>query len=139
LPDDRRDLPHRFYACWNAGDLDGATAMLAPDIHDHTGGVTGRDAVKAILAQVRAAFPDHQYSVQRVLADGDLLCVQLTASGTQQGDFFGYPATNKHASWTETRILRIDNGQIAEHWANVDTLGMLVQLGHIAPPDRANW
>jgi predicted ester cyclase len=136
---DLHDYPRTLYGRWNDGDIDGFCELIAEDVEDRTGGVTGRDAVRAILEQVLAAFPDHHYEVEDVVVDGDVLAVRLTAGGTQHGDFFGYPATGRRATWTEMRMVRIVDGRTAEHWANVDTLGMLSQLGHLSPPDRSNW
>ena len=48
----------------------------------------------------------------------------------------GIAPTNKHATWTEIHIGRIANGRLTEHWAVVDQLGMLVQLGIVPAPGR---
>jgi predicted ester cyclase len=39
------------------------------------------------------------------------------------------PASGKHATWTETHIVRLVNGRVAEHWGNIDQVSMLQQLG----------
>jgi hypothetical protein len=35
---------------------------------------------------------------------------------------------------TAVAIHRIENGQLAEHWSNRDDLGLMIQLGVVAPP-----
>ena len=54
------------------------------------------------------------------------------------GDFQGMPATGKYASWPELHLVRLNkDGQVAEHWSNVDQLGMMVQLGLAPAPGAA--
>jgi hypothetical protein len=31
-------------------------------------------------------------------------------------------------------MVRVDDGKIAEHWVNSDSLGMMMQLGVVPPP-----
>lgn len=115
--------------------------MLAPDVVDHAAseGEAGREGVRQVLDTVRRAFPDHHYTVEDVISEGDKFAVRLTASGTHLGDFFGIPPTGRHAMWTETRIVRVADGKVVDHWANTDSLGMLRQLGVLPEPGRTNW
>ena len=53
------------------------------------------------------------------------------------GDFAGMPASGKYAAWNEVHIARVANGMLAEHWAVVDQLGMLQQLGFLPQPGAA--
>jgi predicted ester cyclase len=80
----------------------------------------------------RAAFPGLTYTVEEVIAEGDRVVQRSNASGTMKGDFLGMPATGKKANWSETHIVRVKDGKIIEHWASVDQLSMLQQLG-LAP------
>jgi predicted ester cyclase len=57
----------------------------------------------------------------------------IRASGTMMGDFMGMPASGKSASWDESHIGRYANGKLVEHWAVIDQLSMLTQLGFIPP------
>lgn len=136
---DLRDYPHRLYAHWNAGNMDAFYAMIDEHVVDAGGDARGLAGVKAILDHIRTAFPDFQYTVDHVIVDGDWLAVRLTATGTQRGSFFGWPATNKRATWKEIRYCRIVNDKTVEHHACLDSLGLLAQLGHIKLPERSNW
>jgi predicted ester cyclase len=51
-----------------------------------------------------------------------------------KGDFMGMPASGKRAVWSEIHIARVEGGKLAEHWAIVDRLGMLQQLGFVPSP-----
>ncbi len=80
---------------------------------------------------MRAAFPDFRYEVFQQTQDGDTHVGYVRASGTMTGDFMGMPASGKPASWEEIHIGRFAGGKMAEHWAVIDRLGMLTQLGFI--------
>jgi predicted ester cyclase len=46
----------------------------------------------------------------------------------------GIPRTGKQISMTGMTIWRIADGKIVEHWSEMDTLGLLQQLGVIPMP-----
>ena len=46
----------------------------------------------------------------------------------------GADASGKSATWEEVHIARFAGGLMAEHWAVIDRLGMLEQLGFVPPP-----
>jgi predicted ester cyclase len=120
---------------FNEGKLEVIDEVLPPDFVEHQsvpGIPSGREGVKQIATLLRSAFPDFRYSVEQEVAEGDLYALYLTASGTMRGDFMGMKATGKHARWGEMHLVRIEGGKAKEHWAVIDQLGMLQQLG-LAP------
>jgi len=80
----------------------------------------------------RQAFPDGQYMVDQVIAEGDRVVVQFTGRGTNTGTGNGLPATGKRIEVTGVTIFRIVHGKIVEEWSEYDMLGLLRQLG-LAP------
>jgi len=86
-------------------------------------------STKQFISMLLAAFPDFQYKIDFAVAEGDKVAQRVIASGTMQGDFMGMKASGKHATWTETHIVRLVDGKVAEHWGNIDQVGMLQQLG----------
>jgi predicted ester cyclase len=92
------------------------------------------EATKQFLGMLITAFPDLRYTIDQEVAEGDKVVQRVSVSGTMKGDFMGIPATGKHATWSEIHITRFANGKIVEHWANIDQLGMLQQLGVIPMP-----
>ena len=87
------------------------------------------ETAKQYILMLATALPDFKYTVEYTVAEGDKVAQRLTGSGTMQGDFMGMKATGKSATWTETHFSRFANGKLVEHWANVDQVGMLQQLG----------
>ncbi len=41
--------------------------------------------------------------------------------------------TGRHVAWRFTHVFRIADGQLVEHWATRDDLGLLRQLGAWPP------
>lgn len=55
-------------------------------------------------------------------------------TGTQRGEFFGIPASNRSVEVAGVHILRIQDGRIAEHWGVNDDIGLMRQLGVVPEP-----
>ncbi len=54
---------------------------------------------------------------------------RFTLTGTHRGDFAGVPASGNKVSVTGHDFLRFKDGKISEHWAEVDMMTMMQQLG----------
>jgi predicted ester cyclase len=123
----------------NTGNLDAADHYFAHDFVDHTtpaGLPNGLAGFKAYITRLRSAFPDLHFTVEDVVAEGETVVVRATARGTMTGDFLEMKATGKTATWTEIHIGRLADGKVVEHWATIDQLGMLQQLGLAATPEQ---
>lgn len=119
---------------FNEGRLELIDELLAEDFVEHAappGFPQGRESLRTFVSALRAAFPDFRYDILQQAEDGDTHVGYLRANGTMTGDFMGMPATGKSASWEEAHIGRYANGKLAEHWAVIDRLAMLEQLGLI--------
>ncbi|MEZ5744782.1 MAG: nuclear transport factor 2 family protein [Sphingomonadaceae bacterium] len=66
---------------------------------------TGRDAAIAFLEPFFASNPDIEYSIKRVIADGDLVAVH--SHGRFSKDDRGIAVVD---------ILRVENCRVVEHW-----------------------
>ena len=85
----------------------------------------------------RDAFPDLKITVDKQVAEGDLVAVRWTARGTNTGTGNGIPATGRAVQTTGTTLFRLADGQIAEEWTCADSLGLMRQLGLLARPAAA--
>ena len=77
----------------------------------------------------RDAFPDLEITVEKQVAERDLVAVHWTARGTNTGTGNGLPATGRAVQITGTTMFRMDDGQIAEEWTCANSLGLMRQLG----------
>ncbi len=119
----------------NTGKLAEGAQYFAPDFVEHAappGMPPGYEGVKVFFTMLRNAFPDFHYELDDTVAESDLVVQRTTGHGTMKGEFLGMPPTGKHAAWSEIHTARLKDGKIVEHWASVDQLGMLQQLG-LAP------
>ena len=119
-------------ALFTKGDLGAVDEFLAEDFvnHDPPVGVTAdREGMRQAGAMFRAAFPDWHSDTGILVAEDDLVVEPFTASGTQQGEFFGVPASGRAVSLPGINIWRVRDGRIVERWGRLDELGLLRQLG----------
>jgi len=129
---ENKDIANRVVEAINQKNLDLFDELIAADAVDHAAPPNlppTRETAKQYLGALLAAFPDFHYHVEYTIAEGDRVAQRLTGHGTMQGDFMGMKATGKNARWTETHISRYASGKMVEHWAYIDQVGMLQQLG----------
>jgi steroid delta-isomerase-like uncharacterized protein len=122
----------------NQGNLDLTGELVTEDFVDHNPPgsdiAPGREGFKQVFALFRSAFPDMRISVEDQVAESDKVVSRATVSGTHQGDYMGIPATGKSFSMGIVDIFRFEDGKIAGHWGEGDTLEMMMQLGVVPSP-----
>ena len=130
----------RFYdEVFNKKNRAAIDEFIDPNHIDHAappgtpGGLAG---AKQTIGMYLTAFPDLHFTVEDMIAEGDKLVARLTVRGTQQGAFMGIPPTGKHVTVTAIDISRMAGGKSVEHWIEMDTLGMMQQLGVIPAPGQ---
>jgi steroid delta-isomerase-like uncharacterized protein len=125
-------LTERFIEeVWRQGQLDKIDELFAEDYVDHSFGPqpADREQLKGFVAMFRAAFPDLQYDLHQVVAEGDRVASRDTVRATHKGEFMGIPATNKTVAVGAMHFLRFADGKIVEHWGITDVGGLMRQLG----------
>lgn len=123
-----KTIIRRFIETWNAGDLQGITAFWSPDIIHHTRADHDLEDISASYQVVMQAFPDLQWQIDDIIAEGDKVVTRLTGYATHQGSFMGVPPTGKRVKCKSVDISRIADGKIVEHWGMLDELYLMEQL-----------
>jgi steroid delta-isomerase-like uncharacterized protein len=124
----------------NQRDYDVWDEVFAADFVAHSavlGEVHGVEAVKRSFAGFITPAPDFHATVEDVIVGDDKVVVRVTYRGTDQGGFFGRPATGKRFVLTALYLLRVADGRVIELWQESDRLGMMQQLETLpasAPP-----
>lgn len=88
-----------------------------------------REALMANSDVIRQAFPDFQIVIEDQIAEGDKVATRVTFLGTHTGSFRGVPPTGGRIVYRGIALDRILDGKVVEMWHEVDTLGMLEQIG----------
>ena len=83
----------------------------------------------AVIEMMRGGFPDIQWSLDDIIAEGDKVAARFTMCGTHKNLFFGIPATGKSIEVKAINFYRFANGQIVEEHGMPDMLGLLHQIG----------
>jgi steroid delta-isomerase-like uncharacterized protein len=125
---------------FNRGNMSWADEFLAPDFVEREelppGIPRDREGVKQLTTMLRSAFPDFKATIDDIVAEGDKVVIRQTWSGTHKGEFMGIPPTGKSVSFGVIDILRIAGGKCVEHWGQMDSMGLMQQLGAIPTPGQ---
>jgi predicted ester cyclase len=109
-----------FEEVWNKGKRD-----LIPEIFTDPAAVN-RGMEKVF--QMRIAFPDLRFEVERYESEGDFVIVYFKAHGTHEGELMGKPPTGKKIVFDGSNIYRVRGGKIHEGWGHLNTQDALRDL-----------
>ena len=109
---------------------------IAPDFVRHDPGlpfeVRGPQGVLQLHDALLPAFPDMKLPLQDFVAEGEKVLVRLRVQATHTGPFGEMAATGRSIDIGVLDLFQIRDNRLIEHWALLDNLGMLKQLGAIA-------
>ena len=125
---------HRYIIeeVYHKGNVDVYDEVYAADYPWSAGSV---EATKQSRIELRAAFPDFHSTIEEQFAEGDLVAMRRTQTGTHTGEYMGIPPTGVYGTQTAIAILRIVDGKVVKGLGVQDDLGVLQQLG-VIPADR---
>jgi predicted SnoaL-like aldol condensation-catalyzing enzyme len=111
--------------------------IIAPNYVNHNAfAEPGREGVKKVFEAVLAGVPDVKVIVEDVFvsADGSRVLGRYRYEGTHTGNFLGYSATGNPFAMRSIDIWRVENGRFVEHWDELNTLDVFIQIGAVPPP-----
>ncbi|WP_338728375.1 ester cyclase [Haladaptatus sp. DJG-WS-42] len=117
---------------WSKGDVDAMPEILTQHqiYHDPAGsGEEHLSEFATFIQRYRDAFPDLRFDVSHMVEEGDHVAFWGRVTGTHEGPFMGLEPTGRQIDIMGISAVRLEDGKIAERWANFDILGMLQQLG----------
>jgi predicted ester cyclase len=121
---------------WNKGDFRLVQQMFAPQVVLHYRGrsfpLTAESGVRTVQTW-RDGFPDFHFKLEDMIVQRNKIVLRIPFTGTHLGKFWGLEPTGKKIDVTETLILRVEEGKIAEMWEDYDEYGMRIQLGLVKP------
>jgi predicted ester cyclase len=127
----------------NRQDAAAAAAFYAADAKNH-GRTVGRAGMQRVFEGLFSVFPDFHYRIEEETAADDRVVCKVTMTGTHRGQpslpevfsgmLQGVKPTGKRVEVLHFHSFRVRDGQITEHAAVRDDLGMLIQLGLLKRP-----
>ena len=101
----------------NRKNLDLADDLFSDEhvLHPESLGVgRGPEGMKLAFAGLHEEFPDIWVEIESMVAEGDMVAVRLTFSGT-------HAPTGERATWPEVVFARFSEGKAMESWEVTDT------------------
>jgi steroid delta-isomerase-like uncharacterized protein len=137
-PENKKTFMQRFTEFINTGSEKLAAEVVSPDAIFHVPGrpepMRGPVGYIAIIGMMRSGFPDIQWTLEEMIAEGDMVAARFIMRGTHRGTFFGVPPTGKSIQVQAMNFYRLSNGQIVEERGQPDMLGLLQQIGAVPEP-----
>jgi steroid delta-isomerase-like uncharacterized protein len=131
-----QDVVYRYIEeVWNRHNIDAVEELVSADHFDHMAVPDHQHGIaeaKHVMSWLFGVFPDHRFEIEDAIADGEMVAVRGTCSGTHEGELWGIAPTGERFAVQQSHWFRVRDGKVAEHWAVRDDLGMMRQLG-IAP------
>jgi predicted ester cyclase len=120
------------------GDEELAEQIIAPDFINHEAEDDPEDVERqlhgpagflATSRWLRDAFSNLHFELQETLAEGRTVMAAAIMTGQHTGSFNGIAPTGRPITHKQVHIFTIADGQITNHRAVRDDLGLLFQLG----------
>ena len=130
----KKKLPGpNFFRAIDAGDPAALDQEHIVDYADHNPQFpnlpSGIEGVRQGFEISLGAWSNFHHEVVDQIAEGDKVVSQINAYAIHIGEFLGVPATHKEITMSGIAVHRVANGRLVEHWANIDQVGVLEQLG----------
>ena len=131
--EDNKRVALEYFDAFVAGDRAWWEQNVAPDFRRHDPGlpyqVIGPPGLQHHHDVLLAGVPDLNLHIHTVVAEDDKVLACLRFRGTHTGEFFGIAPTGNPIDVEVFDLFRFEDVRLAEHWAMVDTLGLMRQLG----------
>lgn len=128
-----KQLARDYFKAFLAADQAWWDEHIAPGFRRHDPGlpfdVVGPAGIRKLAEALLPGIPDLQLPIEDVIAEGDKVLVRLRVKGTHGGDLMGVPATGRPIDIPVLDLFMIRDAQLVEHWALLDNLGLLRQIG----------
>ncbi len=116
-----------------------AESLLTPAFAFYTlnddQGTHGLEQHKEFLVWHHTAFPDQHWTVEDIVAEGEMIAIHWRLSGTQRGEFLGVAPTGRQIALRGMDLFRLADGKIAELRRFFDLMDVMQQLGVVPPSE----
>lgn len=135
------ELVHRlFKEVFEAGKLQTADEILSPDFtfqYPFPGFAAGAEGIKQLTRAFHDAFPGFQVEINQLFGTEQDVAIRWTLQGEHKGNFLGIPATGKPVTLSAIGVYNhVHNHRLGTGWLEMDTLGLLQQIGSVRPTNE---
>jgi predicted ester cyclase len=131
-----KQLCRDYFTAFLKRDVAWMDKHIAPTFVRHDPGlpfeVRGPEGVAQLHDALMPAFPDMKLPLEDFVAEGEKVLVRLRVQATHTGAFGDMTPTGRKIDIAVLDLFQIRGGVLIEHWALLDNLGMMKQLGKIA-------
>ena len=132
-PEENKKLLYKFYDLLQKQDYEAMRPFVHEDFTFYTQVDTpnyGIDGFREAEKKAFDAYPDFQFPVHDIVAEGDTAMEYLTFSGTHTGiPYCGLAPTGKHLKVSIMMKLKFKDGKLSELRAHYDRFDQMIQLG----------
>ena len=116
---------------WNERNFEAFAEMTTEDFTYTIGGRPPKSGPEftQFVDMAHRSFPDWHIKIDTIFTDGDYVAACWHGTATHKGNFHGIAPTNKAVRLSGTNVYRLEGGRIKTEHEQMDTLGLLMQLG----------
>jgi predicted ester cyclase len=96
----------------------------------------GREGLKKAVLSLADAFSNRSYELVNFTVNDSIVWVHYKATGIHTGFFMGHKPTGKEFAIDVMDVVRVEKGQITEHWGVPDRFALMTQLGFLQMPPK---
>jgi len=132
-------VAQQVFNAFNTGDTKSLATLISPTLRTHgmhvlnpqLNRLANVERVAQEITHDHQAFPDTRFHLQEVLAEGDVVILRWTMTGTHRGPLFDRAPTGRKITVHGTEVMRIKDGVIVDHKddGHATLLHVLSQLG----------
>lgn len=119
-----------FEAVWSRGETDALAQRLGVHTFHYRDSTVELDPARlaAVVDGWRTGFPDLEFRINDLVADGDVVATRCRLTGTHQGPWRGREPTGRAVDMGVMMFFRFDQNGLAEIWELDDMATMEAQL-----------
>ena len=131
------DIVREVFARLGQGDESVLDELVAESYVNHAATPQGREGWRETIRHVGHDLRRTGSDVHHLFGDDHYACLHMTLRGVHEASTMplltGVAVTGREIAWVYIHIFRVADGQLAEHWATRDDVGLLRQLGAWPP------
>ncbi|UCC41416.1 MAG: ester cyclase [Candidatus Aminicenantes bacterium] len=136
-----KEIVKRLYEEFNKGNAEIFRELCAPEYAYYSASISPEpmsldETIEAFQMEFKGFPADYNVKTHELIAKGDKVIARLTCTGTHEGEYYGIPASGNKIEIGVIDIFHIKEGKIVETREEIDSLGLMRQLGMELKPKK---